>query len=171
MGEQANAYADQFEAVNQEVIALTESLTDQQWDQVCLAEGWPVGVALHHIAVAYTGIADWVIRLAEQKPVTTSHDQINDINHTHAADQVGYTREVTLGLLKANGAVAALAVRQLEDAQLDNSAPFLPAGEGKTRSCRQIIEHVLIGHPQEHLKSIRQALGQDGVSPLPQTPA
>jgi hypothetical protein len=165
MGEQANALAERFEAVNREVIALTESLTDRQWQQICPGENWPVGVALHHIAVAYTGIADWAIRLAEQKPVTITHDQINDLNHTHAADQESYTREITLGLLKANGEVAALVVRHLEDAQLDNSASFFPAGEGKTRTSRQIIEHVLIGHPQEHLNNIRAALGQDGISP------
>lgn len=159
MGEQAKALAERFEAVNREVIALTEGLTDQQWHQICPGENWTIGVATHHIAVSHTGIADWVVRLAQQKPVRTSHDQINDINGQHAAGQEDYTREVTLALLETNGAVAAQAVRQLEDEQLDNSAPFLPAGEGKSRSCRQIIEHVLLGHPVGHLKSIRQALG------------
>jgi hypothetical protein len=164
MGEQTQALAERFEAVNREAITLAESLTAQQWQQVCPGEGWTVGVALHHIAVSYTGIADWVVRLAQQKPVRTSHDQINDINEKHAAEQDGYTREVTLALLQANGGVAAHAVRHLEDAQLDNSAPFLPAGVGKERSCRQVIEHVLIGHPQGHLQSIRQALGLGGAS-------
>lgn len=164
MGEQANALAERFEAVNREVIALVEGLTGPQWQQICPGENWSIGVALHHIAVSYTGIADWVVRLAQQKPIRTSHDQINDINGQHAAGVEDYTREITLALLEANGAAAGQVVRQLEDAQLDNSAPFLPAGEGKSRSCRQIIEHVLIGHPVGHLKSIRQALGVGEVS-------
>ena len=161
MGEKANALAERFEALNREIIGLAEGLTDQEWQQICPGENWTIGVATHHIAVSHAGIANWVVRLAQQKPVRTSHDQINEINGQHAAGQEDYTREVTLALLEANGAVAAQVVRQLEDEQLANSAPFLPAGEGKSRSCRQIIEYVLIGHPAEHLKSIRQALGVD----------
>ena len=161
MGEQAKALAARFEAVNREVIALTESLSDEQWRQICPGEDWPMGVAAHHIAVSHPGIADWAVRLAHEKPVRLSHDQINDINSQHAAGRESYTKEDTLALLEANGKIAAEAIRQLADDQLDNSAPFLPAGEGKRRSCRQIIEHVLIDHPAGHLKSMRQALGVD----------
>ena len=100
MGEQANALAERFEAVNREVIALVEGLTGPQWQQICPGENWSIGVALHHIAVSYTGIADWVVRLAQQKPIRTSHDQINDINGQHAAGVEDYTREITLALLE-----------------------------------------------------------------------
>lgn len=161
MGEQANALAARFEAVNREVITLTESLSDEQWRQICPGEEWSIGVAAHHIAVSHTGIADWAVRLAHEKPVRVSHNQINDINSQHAAGRENYTKEETLALLEANGKAAAEVIRQLGDDQLDKSAPFLPAGEGKRRSCRQIIEYVLIDHPAEHLKSMRQALGVD----------
>ena len=164
MGEQVEALAERFEAINREVIALAESLTEQQWQQTCPGEDWPIGVALHHIAVSHPGIAAWAVRLAHQKPVRISHDQVNEINRQHAAGGENYTREVTLELLAANGAAAAQAIGQLEDEQLANSAPFLPAGEGKVRNCRQIIEYVLIGHPAEHLQSIRQALGTSQVT-------
>ncbi len=159
MGEQAQAYAEKFERINREIIDLVAGLTDEQWQQICPGENWSVGVAAHHIAVSHAGITDWVVRVATQQPVTTTHDQVNTINEKHARGETRYTREATLDLLEKNGAAAVQAVRSLDDNQLNNAAPFAPAGEGKVRKCRTVIEYVLIGHPAEHLQSIRKALG------------
>ncbi|MBN9387355.1 MAG: maleylpyruvate isomerase N-terminal domain-containing protein [Chloroflexi bacterium] len=159
MGEQTRAYAEKFERLNREIIDLVQGLSDEQWRQVCPGEHWSVGVAAHHIAVSHAGIAGWVAQVAGQQPVTTTHDEVNAINERHAQGEAGYTKEATLALLEKNGAKAAQVVRSLDDEQLNNAALFTPAGEGKYRKCRTVIEYVLIGHPAEHLQSIRQALG------------
>jgi hypothetical protein len=159
MGEQAQAYAEKFERLNREIIDLVAGLNDAQWHQTCPGENWSIGVAAHHIAVSHAGIAGWVVQVAQQHPVTTTHDQVNALNEKHARGETRYTREATLDLLEKNGKTAVEAVRSLDDDQLNNAALFTPAGEGKFRKCRTVIEYVLIGHPAEHLQHIRQALG------------
>ena len=52
--------------------------------------------------------------------------------------------------------VAARLVRELDDDQLDRKGAFFE----REISAGQVVERVLIGHPRQHLASIRAALGQ-----------
>src|SRR4051812_25527674 len=128
MGEQAEVYAEKFERLNREIIALVAGLNDEQWHQTCPGENWSVGVAAHHIALSHAGIAGWVKQVAQQQAVTTTHEQVNSINAKHAQGESRYTKEATLDLLEKNGATATQVVRSLDDDQLNNAALFTPAG-------------------------------------------
>ncbi|MGI8688130.1 MAG: hypothetical protein ACR2M3_06080 [Thermomicrobiales bacterium] len=50
MSKRAEELAAQFEAVNDEVIAMVTGCTDEQWRRPCASEGWSVGVVAHHNA-------------------------------------------------------------------------------------------------------------------------
>src|SRR5690348_7732439 len=100
MGEQTQAYAEKFERLNREIIDLVAGLNDDQWQKICPGENWSVGVAAHHIALSHAGIAGWVMQVAQQQPVTTTHDQVNSINERHARGKERYTKEATLDLLE-----------------------------------------------------------------------
>ena len=64
----------------------------------------------------------------------------------------------TVGLLRQTAAAAASTVRGLSDEQLDRSQPLQLMGGGPV-SAQMFTEMVLIGHVQEHTKSIKAAIG------------
>ena len=59
----AEEYAAQFEAINNEVIALVTECTDEQWRQPCANEERPVGVVAHHIGTVHSDFIRIVERL------------------------------------------------------------------------------------------------------------
>ena len=155
MSTRAQALATRFEQANADVIRAVEPLSDAQWGAQTAEEGWTVGVVAHHIAQSHQGVAGLAEMVASGKPVPPiTWDVIHQGNATHARDHGHCTKPETLALLRDNGAAAAKLVRGLSDQQLDRSASVI----GNPMSAGQVVEHILIGHPQGHLASIKAAL-------------
>ena len=155
MSTRAQALATRFEQANADVIRAVEPLSDAQWGAKTAEEGWTVGVVAHHIAQSHQGVAGLAEIVASGKPVPSiTWDVIHQGNASHARDHAHCTKAETLALLRDNGAAAAKLVRGLSDQQLDRSASVI----GNTMSAGQVVEHILIGHPQGHLASIKAAL-------------
>jgi uncharacterized damage-inducible protein DinB len=158
MSQRATSLADRFEQANEAVIAAVERCSDTDWATTCDGEHWSVGVTAHHVATSYAGFQGIIQGLAsgaEMPPFT--REMLDQSNAEHAQEFAGCTRAETVALLRTNGRAAADTVRSLSDEQLDRSAPLALAG-GNTISAAQIAEF-MIGHPRDHLASIRSALG------------
>jgi uncharacterized damage-inducible protein DinB len=157
MGERGDALAQRFEQANNDVIAAVEGFSDDQWKAKTKEEGWSVGVAAHHIAVGHPGVFGLAQAIANGQPLPPiTREMIDQGNAQHAQQFAGCTRQETLDLLRANGAAAAMSLRGLTDEQLDRSATLPVFGDAPV-SAQQVIEMVLIGHPQGHLQSIKGA--------------
>ena len=52
MGSRAEADAEEFERVTDQLVELCESFSDDQWDARCPGEGWSIGAVAHHVAEA-----------------------------------------------------------------------------------------------------------------------
>jgi hypothetical protein len=167
MEKQVQILADRFEQANRELIAVIECCSEAQWRAHCADEGWAVGVAAHHLAEDHVMLAGLAQAVATGQPVPAlTWEMINEFNAQHAQQHADCTREETVELLRRNGVEAASIVRGLSDAQLERSA-VLPWEGGPPWSARRVIEEKLIGHFDEHLASIRAAVGQDMIAATP----
>jgi uncharacterized damage-inducible protein DinB len=156
MSERATALADQLQRVNDDLIAAIEGCSDEQWKNACAGETWSVGVTAHHVATTHGGVSQLVRMVAngESLPPMTM-DMIHQQNEQHAREHAACTREETAALARENGAAAVAIVRDLDDEQLGRSARVLGDQE---LTAGAIVEHILIGHVDSHLQSIRAAL-------------
>ncbi|MFN8513234.1 MAG: DinB family protein [Chloroflexia bacterium] len=150
-------YAAQFEAINNEVIAIVEGCTDAQWQQPCVNEERPVGVVAHHIGVVHRDFLRIVERLASGQTFSPnmSMDVVHESNAQHARDHAEIGKQEVIDALRTNGATLAQSLRSLRDEQLDRVAGTFGGNE---LTVSQVLEWIVIGHATEHLGSIRSTV-------------
>ena len=157
MSARAESLAKQFETRVTEMTETLEKLTDADWKKLT-AEKWSVGVTAHHVAGSHEGISGIIKAVsAGQAMPNFTMAMIDEMNATHAREHANCTRAETLALHKKNTAAAAALVRGLSDAALDKSGTVLHGMPAMTT--QQIVEGILINHLNEHLASIRAAVG------------
>ncbi len=160
MGQRVDALVAELQRVNSEFERAIEGCSDEDWRRICSGEGWSVAVAARHVAVTHAAVAGLVHAVANEQPLPPiTPEMLDAYNAQHAVEFADCTREEVLALHRRGARAAADAVRGLGDEQLDRTAPIPPAG-GATMSAEQLIEAALIGHPVEHLASIRAAVGR-----------
>jgi uncharacterized damage-inducible protein DinB len=149
----ADALARRLETANQEVIAFVEQLPDAQWRGGTANESWSVAVAAHHVGALLPETLELVQRVVSGQPLPQrTQADIDAANAERARAAADVTKAQVLDQLRANGAAAAAAVRQLSDDELDRTALFF----GLYRwSAEAVVEGLMIGHARNHLKSMR----------------
>lgn len=157
MNSRVAALAAQFAALNDEAIALVTGCTDEQWRQPCAGEGWSVGVVAHHIGAVHRDFIHIVDLLAAGRTFSPggSMEVVDQSNAQHAHDHAAIGKAETLDALRTNGAALARSLRSLRDEQLDNVAGTFG---GRELSVNQVVEYIVLGHPREHLASLRATL-------------
>ncbi|HEX5504795.1 MAG TPA: DinB family protein [Thermomicrobiales bacterium] len=152
----------EFEAVNEEIIAIVARCSDEEWRRACTGEGWAVGVVAHHIATVHRDFLGLIGALAagQTRSPGSSMANVDQSNARHACDHAAVGRQETLDALRENGAAAARQLRDLRDEQLDRVAGVFG---GHELSVAQVLEWVVIGHAREHLASIRATLDERAV--------
>ena len=150
-------FAGQLEAVNERVIATVEGCTDEQWGRPTAAEGWPVGVVVHHISEVQRFFAGVLGALAagDVPPATLSSAFVEENNARHARDFASVGKEETLALLQTTGPGLVGLLRGLTDEEFDRTAVEF---DGQPLSVAQVAEFALAAHLDEHLASIRATL-------------
>jgi len=157
MAGKAEALAKQFEAKAQEATGVFERLSDADWKKTA-SEKWTVGVVAHHIAGSHEGIGGIIKTVASGKSMPNfTMDMLHDMNAKHAKEFANVSKAETIALHKKNSAAAAAIVRGLSDADLGKSATVLTGMP--PMSVEQIVNGILLNHVEEHLKSIRTAVG------------
>lgn len=160
MSSRAEVLSRQFAAANDELVALLEQASSDQWRQRTSDEGElrPVGVIAHHVAEAHPRIAQRVDAVAHGRPVPARHPELFDErNARHAQDNPDPDQRVTIDLLRQRGAAVVALIAGLSDPDLertaseDSAAPVLTTAE--------VIELRQIGQVRSHLASIRTVLG------------
>ena len=154
-------YASEFEAAQEELIRLVESLSDEQWrmrgknfpqrmnDE---DEGRPVGVIADHVAQVEPFIVERIqVMLAGGVPAPVD---FRVVNAEHAAAHAAFRQTDVASRLRANQRSIADAVRAIPDSQLD-AMRETPVGP---MSIAQRLERVLIGHIKAHEGSIKAAI-------------
>jgi hypothetical protein len=158
MGEKSEELARRLEATVQEVVAVIEKLSDEDWSKVTEPEKWTVGVTGHHLAGALGAVAGMIAALATGR----SQDafpaaRLDEMNASHAREFARCTKAETLALLKQGGATTAAVLRGLTDDQLARSGTVFT--DAPPMTVEQLVDLGLFGHIKEHLGSIRKAAG------------
>jgi len=157
MSSKAADLAAKLEQANAAVIEAVENSSEADWQRVTSGEGWTVGVTARHIAISHLPIMGLVELVASggEVPVITM-DMFHAGNAQHAQEHASCTRDEVLEILERDGKAAADKLRGLTDDQLERSASMAFAG-GAEMSALQIVEGILLGHPAQHLESIKAA--------------
>ncbi len=157
MAGKAEALAKQFEAKVQEATGVFDRLSDADWKKTA-SEKWTVGVVAHHVAQGHEGISGIIKTVASGKSVPGfTMDMLHDMNAKHAKEFASASKAETIALHKKNAAAAAAVVRGLSDADLGKTGTVLTGMP--PMSVEQIIQGILLNHVDEHVKSIRSAIG------------
>lgn len=159
MGSRAEALAAQFERVNQECIEAIAA-ANGNLSAICPVEGWTAAALGAHIAGGHQGILEALVKPVveggEVPPFTMS--DFDAPNARQAAANAAMPREQILAMLREQGAQVATYLRSLSDADLERTTKLSTTGDQPV-TAQQVIEWVLIGHPAEHGKSLKQGLG------------
>jgi uncharacterized damage-inducible protein DinB len=157
VGAWAEELADRFVRANEELIALAEGCSEAQWRARCDAEGWPVGVVVHHVADDYAALLAVIEAVAVGGPApVVTRKELAGRNAEHARRFAACTREETVALLRRNGAAVARVIRGLDDDQLRRTGEVL----GRETSVAQLVETVLLAHVRGHMASIRATVSR-----------
>jgi hypothetical protein len=155
----AQALAREFPAANDELIALLERASPEQWRARTADEGElrPVGVIAHHVAQGHARIARRVEAFARGQPVPARHPELFDArNAQEARDHPDPEQRATIDLLRQSGAAVIALIAGLSDAELQRTASEDPGAA--TFTTAEVIELRQIGHVRSHLAAIRSVL-------------
>ena len=158
MSKKANKLAEKFTTFNNEMLAIVENCTDEDWQKVCGGEQWTVGMVAHHVAAGHYSSLDLVkmIVAGETLPPLTM-DTIDQMNAQHAQENADCTREEVLGLLRKNGSAFSVYLEGLSEADLVRTG-YLAAIGGDV-SAQQLIDMVILQSGGEHFDSMKAATG------------
>ena len=163
MNRRTDALADRLEQGARLLAELAASLTDAEWRTRLPGDGRTVGVVVHHVASMYPIEIELALGLAEGQAIAgVTWDDVHKINATHAREHAEVTREEAIELLRRNSALAADAIRRLEDAQLDRAAPISLNADAPL-TCQFFLEDHAVRHSYYHTAGINRALSQAGL--------
>ena len=157
----AQELADRIEEGAAGLAAFAEQLTDDDWKTPTNAhDRRPVGVVVHHVASVYPIEIELARAIASGKAVTdVTWEVVAKLNADHARENAGMTKADTLDLLRRNSRMAAEAVRNLSDEELDRAARF-SLSYGAPVTAQFVIEDHPLRHSWHHLAKIREAVGK-----------
>jgi Protein of unknown function (DUF664) len=160
MNKRSEALAARLEDGAKSLAAFAAKLSDAEWQTCVMKDGRKVGVVVHHVASVYPIEMQLAQMLAAGQPVTgVTWDGVAAMNRDHAKIYDAVTKETALGLLAANSAAAAAAVRAMSDEELDRAASVSLNCEAPL-SCQFMIEDHAVRHSYHHLAAIRAALAR-----------
>jgi DinB superfamily len=160
MGKRADALADRIEQGAQSLAAFAEGLSEKEWQSVVPKDGRTVGILVHHVASMYPIEVQLTQAMASGKPIEgVTWDVVAQINSKHSHEHSQVSKAEAVELLRKNGRMAAEAVRQLTDAQLDLAAPISLNSDAPLTTQFWIEDHAL-RHSFHHLAKIGAALNK-----------
>ena len=159
MNNRSKTLAARLEAGATSLAAFAAALSETEWQTVIPHDGRKVGVVVHHVASVYPIEIQLAQSLAAGQPIAgVTWDVVHKMNHDHAKENDGVTKEAALALLATNSAAAAAAIRALSDIELDRAAPASLNSDAPL-TCQFMLEDHAVRHSYHHLARIRAALG------------
>src|SRR5262245_12118858 len=140
MTNRSEALAARLEAGAASLAAFAAGLSEAEWQTIIPHDGRKVGVVVHHVASVYPIEIQLAQLLASGQPITgVTWDVVHKMNHDHAKENNGVTKEAALALLATNSAAAAAAIRVLSDVELDRAAP-VSLNSDAPLTCQYLLE-------------------------------
>lgn len=158
MSKRTDALAERLKEGAGALANFASALTDAEWQISVPNDGRKIGVIVHHVASVYPLEIQLAQALAVGKPVAgVTWDLVHKMNAEHARQNHAVSKDATLKLLRRNSAVAAAAIRELTDEQLDQAAP-VSLNSDAPLTCQFLLEDHAVRHSYHHLARIQAAL-------------
>jgi hypothetical protein len=158
MNKRSEALAARLEAGATALADFASTLSDAEWKTRLPKDGRRIGVVVHHVASVYPIEIHLASLLAAGQPITgVTWGDVTAMNHDHAGEHDGITKDAALALLATNSAAAAAAIRALSDEELDRAAPVSLYSDASL-TCQFMLEDHAVRHSYNHLARIRAAL-------------
>ena len=164
MTKRSEALAQRVEEGHRELMALIESLSDEEWKRPIPGDLRTVGVVLHHVADVLPILTVLFKDIAAGNTMTGIELQtVHDLNYQHSIDHAECTKDETLALLKQNSTTISAAIRELSDEELDQAVP-LSLHFDAPLTTQYFIEFHPLRHSYWHMADVRALLGKPGQS-------
>ena len=152
MATRAEILAQRVEQGAQNYLAAVEGLSPDQWKTLCRNEQRTVGVLVHHVGTMYPLEADVVRTLAADGSMPgLDWDAVDGINAEHATANADVDMETAIALVRTNVGIAAEAVRNLTDEQLDRTdRAELECTVDRPILCRTTPDRPSVPSPRKH---------------------
>jgi len=158
MNTQTADLMSRYELALEAVLATVEPLPAAAQRRRCPEEQCSAAALAGHIAAVHEAVAGWVnvILAGDPLPPLTMAD-IDRTNADQAMRNDGLSKDEALARLRASGATMIEVLRGLSENDLARSAPFTLVG-GEI-SVQTLVEQAVIAHTEQHLASLRAAVG------------
>ncbi|HUG16844.1 MAG TPA: DinB family protein [Thermomicrobiales bacterium] len=149
--------AERFHRARQEFIRVIDSCDASQLQAHCHGEQCTVAALASHVAGFHALGAQWVQQAVrgEELPTITMND-IDAMNAEQTVRDANRSPQDILQELREHGGAAEQVVRSVSDDDLDRTVQFPLLGGAV--SIQRLIEIVVIGDVEGHLKSIKAAI-------------
>lgn len=150
--------ATRFREAADEFLAYLEALDESRWSAKTEREGWPIGVAAHHVAVGAQFCSDLAVHVAEGGDITWTNEFVDSANAMHAETFADIGREQALETLRTQFPEALKKIEALSADHLDRDlGETRDFGEGPVRFAGDVVDKMIITHVVDHLESIKEA--------------
>ena len=158
MDGRSEVLARRFERAIGELIAAVEACSDADWQATGSDGAWSVAATAHHIVAAFPIETRLIGAVAAgTPPPALTWELVDGANARHALEYAQCTKAEVLDLLHRDAPRMAELVRGLSNEQLDRAA-IVPLFGAAPITTHELIEGgALIGHIEEHLRSLRAA--------------
>jgi len=137
-------------------IDFLSALPADKWSTSTDAEGWPVAVAAHHVAMGARFTSDLAVHVAEGGEITWTSEFIDSANEQHAQAFADIGAEEVLAALKEQLPEVSAKICRLSAEQLARRVETpMEYGSGPIHSGADVIQKMLIDHIEGHLESIK----------------
>ena len=124
MNKRSDALAERLELGALALANLAVTLTDAEWQTRVPHDGRKIGVIVHHVASVYPLEIQLALTIAEGKAITeVTWEKVHEMNAEHARKFDDVTKAVAMDLLRRNSGLAAVAIGDLSDEDLDQASP------------------------------------------------
>ncbi len=158
MNRRAAVLAERIEQGAEALAALSQGLSDTQWQTVIPPDGRRVGVIVHHVASVYPIEIHLATEVAAGRPISgITWAAVAEMNAKHAREHAAVGKAETIDLLRRNSHAAAEAVRGFADEHLDRAA-LVSLNSDAPLTAQFLIEDHAVRHSWHHLAKIRVAI-------------
>lgn len=150
--------AHALELKSKDFLDFLSGIPEAEWAKTTDAEGWPLAVTAHHLAVGAQFVMDLAQHVADGGEIGWTQEFIDEANATHAAVFADISPEEAVSNLRERMGEAVERIRSMTKEQLlrpvDEPWPYSGT---HLHHALDIIDHMIIRHIDGHTSSIRAA--------------
>lgn len=184
MSERAEELAGQYDRAVEELLSTVGDLPDEVWTMICPDLGWTIAATTRHIASFMADDLGWLEEAARgEEAAVQPLEELHRSNAENALAHAHANHDETMALIelahqRGRSLIAGLTDEQLAhrismdeffpgDVSSDPWVAGITEKTGQSARLDDMIEHIMIGHVERHLESIKATISTAGQTSSP----